>query len=83
MPIDLTREKKNANAGHAGSADRKTEGGERVGANRGSRAGHDIGLVGPMSNYASPPQLVEGVPYRDPDGMHAFAARWRSEHRGQ
>ena len=24
-----------------------------------------IGLVGPMSNYASPPQLVEGVPYRD------------------
>ena len=23
-----------------------------------------IGLVGPMSNYASPPQLVEGVPYR-------------------
>ena len=24
-----------------------------------------IGLVGPMSNYASPPQRVEGVPYRD------------------
>jgi GT2 family glycosyltransferase len=23
-----------------------------------------IGLVGPMSNYAAPPQLVEGVPYR-------------------
>ena len=24
-----------------------------------------IGLVGPMSNYAAPPQLVEEVPYRD------------------
>src|SRR3954464_9451605 len=23
-----------------------------------------IGLVGPMSNYAAPPQLVETVPYR-------------------
>src|SRR5262245_31674125 len=23
-----------------------------------------LGLVGPMSNYASPPQLVETVPYR-------------------
>ena len=23
-----------------------------------------FGMVGPMSNYASPPQLVEGVPYR-------------------
>ena len=24
----------------------------------------NIGLVGPMSNYAAPPQLVESVPYR-------------------
>jgi hypothetical protein len=24
-----------------------------------------IGLVGPMSNYAAPPQLVENVPYHD------------------
>ena len=32
-----------------------------------------IGLVGPMSNYAAPPQLVEDVPYRDLDEMHAFA----------
>jgi O-antigen biosynthesis protein len=23
-----------------------------------------IGMIGPMSNYAAPPQLVEGVPYR-------------------
>jgi GT2 family glycosyltransferase len=42
-----------------------------------------IGLAGPMSNYAPPPQLVESVPYRDLAGMHAFAARWRQEHRGQ
>lgn len=42
-----------------------------------------IGLCGPMSNYASPPQLVEGVPYRDLDGMHRFAAEWRAQHRGR
>ena len=30
-----------------------------------------IGLVGPMSNYAAPPQLVDGVPYRDVQDMHA------------
>ena len=42
-----------------------------------------IGLVGPMSNYAAPPQLVEDVPYRDLDAMHAFAGRWREQHRGR
>jgi GT2 family glycosyltransferase len=42
-----------------------------------------IGLVGPMSNYAPPPQLVDDVPYRDLDEMNAFARRWRDEHRGQ
>ena len=36
-----------------------------------------------MSNYAPPPQLVEEVPYRDLDAMHAFARRWRDDHRGQ
>ena len=36
-----------------------------------------------MSNYASPPQLVEGGPYRDMDEMQGFARRWRDEHRGQ
>jgi O-antigen biosynthesis protein len=36
-----------------------------------------------MSNYAAPPQLVEGVPYRDVDDMHHFARKWRDEHRGQ
>ena len=33
----------------------------------------EIGLVGPMSNYASPPQLVENVPYRDMEEMQGFA----------
>ena len=42
-----------------------------------------IGLVGPMSNYVSPPQLIADVPYRDLDEMHAFARRWRDEHRGR
>ena len=42
-----------------------------------------IGLVGPMSNYATPPQLVEDVPYRDLDEMQAFARRWCDQHRGK
>ena len=42
-----------------------------------------IGLVGPMSNYATPPQLVEQVPYADMDEMRAFARRWRDQHRGK
>jgi GT2 family glycosyltransferase len=42
-----------------------------------------ICLVGPMLNYASPPQLVENVPDRDPEEMPSFARRWRDEHRGQ
>ena len=50
---------------------------------RDRRGGLDIGLVGPMSNYATPPQLVEGVPYRDLDAMHAFAGRWRERNRGR
>jgi GT2 family glycosyltransferase len=42
-----------------------------------------IGLVGPMSNYVSPPQRVGDVPYGDLDAMHAFAGRWRAEHWGK
>jgi GT2 family glycosyltransferase len=58
-----------------------------------------IGLVGPMSNHAAPPQLVEAVPYRigakratlaggdgaavDLDGVNRFAHDWREQHRGQ
>jgi len=50
---------------------------------RGDREGMRIGMAGPMSNYASPPQLVENVPYANLKEMHAFARRWRDEHRGQ
>ena len=42
-----------------------------------------IGLVGPMSNYAAPPQLVENVPYHDLPAMHRFARQWREQHRGK
>jgi O-antigen biosynthesis protein len=42
-----------------------------------------IGLVGPMSNYAAPPQLVENVPYHDLRAMHDFARKWRDDHRGK
>ena len=42
-----------------------------------------IGLVGPMSNYAAPPQLVADVGYGSLDEMPAFARRWREEHRGK
>ena len=31
-----------------------------------------VGLVGPMSNYAAPPQLVEDVPYQDLDDMKSL-----------
>jgi len=47
------------------------------------RLASTIGLVGPMSNYAAPPQLVEEVPYRDMEEMQVFARQWRDEHRGQ
>ena len=42
-----------------------------------------IGLVGPMSNYAAPPQLVENVPYHDLPAMHRFARQWREQHSGK
>jgi glycosyltransferase involved in cell wall biosynthesis len=42
-----------------------------------------IGMTGPMSNDASPPQLIPDVPYPDLETMHRFASRWRAEHRGQ
>ena len=36
-----------------------------------------------MSNFATPPQLIEEVPYLDLAEMHHFARRWREEHRGK
>ena len=50
---------------------------------RDSPSAAPIGLVGPMSNYAAPPQLVDGVPYDDLEAMHGFARRWRDEHLGR
>ena len=35
-----------------------------------------------MSNYASPPQLVEGVTYSDMEGMREFAQHLREQHLG-
>ncbi len=59
------------------------QGGEVGGDSRLGRVPRGVGLVGPMTNYAAPPQLIEDVPYRDLDQMRAFARRWREEHRGQ
>lgn len=42
-----------------------------------------IGMTGPVSNYAAPPQLVEGTDYADLEGMHRYAARWRAGRRGR
>jgi len=42
-----------------------------------------VGLTGPVSNYAAPPQLVEQVPYADLEAMDRFAAHWGEAHRGQ
>jgi hypothetical protein len=36
-----------------------------------------------MSNYATPPQLVENAPYRDMGEMQGYARTWRDRHRGQ
>ncbi len=46
-------------------------------------SGPPIGMAGPMSNYVTPPQLVEHVPYRDMEHMEAFARQWRDQHRGE
>jgi GT2 family glycosyltransferase len=56
-----------------------------------------IGLAGPISNYAAPPQLVETVPYRlgpkkvgergdhrtDIDAMHRFASEYREQNKSK
>ncbi len=55
----------------------------QVGTTEGGIPKSKIGLVGPMSNYAAPPQLVDDVPYRDLEEMKVFARRWREEHSGK
>jgi GT2 family glycosyltransferase len=42
-----------------------------------------IGMAGPMTNYASPPQLVPDATYADLADMDRFARSWRAEHRGR
>jgi GT2 family glycosyltransferase/tetratricopeptide (TPR) repeat protein len=42
----------------------------------------NVGLVGPVSNYAPPPQLAEPG-YRELAGLDAFAGRCRQEHAGR
>ncbi|MGB4780848.1 glycosyltransferase, partial [Candidatus Methylomirabilis sp.] len=43
----------------------------------------DVGIVGPMSNYVSGPQLVRDASYEGPEGLEAFAAEWARGHDGQ
>ena len=55
-----------------------------------------FGMVGPMSNYAAPPQLVETVPYRsgprkttgtsgliDAEAVNRFAGEFREQNKGK
>lgn len=42
-----------------------------------------IAMTGPVSNYASPPQLVPETDYRDLEEMRRFAAERRREQRGR
>lgn len=42
----------------------------------------ECGLVGPMSNYVSGPQLVANVPYRALEEMERFATEWACDHSG-
>jgi GT2 family glycosyltransferase len=55
-----------------------------------------IGMVGPMTNYAAPPQLVETIPYRlggqkghefgkkaDIAAMHRFASEYREQNKSK
>jgi GT2 family glycosyltransferase/tetratricopeptide (TPR) repeat protein len=41
-----------------------------------------VGLVGPMSNWASGPQLVPRPPYRTDAELESFAAHWAEDHAG-
>jgi GT2 family glycosyltransferase/glycosyltransferase involved in cell wall biosynthesis/Flp pilus assembly protein TadD len=41
------------------------------------------GIVGPMSNYVSGPQLVPKVTYTTIEGIDTFAKKWAREHKGK
>lgn len=42
-----------------------------------------IGLVGPRTNYSAGLQQVDGVPYKDREGMVKFADEWFVTHAGE
>ena len=43
----------------------------------------EAGLVGPMSNYVSGPQLISDVPYKNMEQMHQFAKQVSENNSGQ
>ena len=43
----------------------------------------EVGLVGPVSNYVSGPQLVPNAKYADMQQMQRFARRWAKQHDGR
>ncbi|HUI06986.1 MAG TPA: glycosyltransferase [Verrucomicrobiae bacterium] len=43
----------------------------------------EVGLVGPVSNYVSGPQLVKGAAYKTLDELPSFAERWAAQHAGE
>jgi len=43
----------------------------------------ETGIVGPMSNYVSGPQLVSEADYKMNEEIDAFAEQWSREHTGQ
>ncbi len=47
------------------------------------KAHPDVGVVGPMSNYVSGPQLVRDVSYKGLEGLETFAVEWAQGHDGQ
>ncbi|NNE43449.1 MAG: glycosyltransferase family 2 protein [Gemmatimonadetes bacterium] len=43
----------------------------------------DVGLVGPVTNYASGPQMLPSVPYDSLEGLDTFADAWAMDHAGE
>jgi GT2 family glycosyltransferase len=43
----------------------------------------ETGIVGPMTNYASGPQVIPKVPYKNAQGLARFARRLASDHVGE
>ena len=43
----------------------------------------NIGLVGPMTNHAPPPQNVAEFKYNNIDGLNCYANKWSLDHEGE